>query len=161
MHWIVFPLTLRNVEDPMHACGIEISHETVRRNDRSGLVDLLWCSAEGSQPRRRSDDGALAEQPHGNLTSVIPTTQAGAVKVPAHAKLVEVRLSACRGPRYLSDGALHPEAHHPQTDPRRRCFRVARPSCGRSKAWPRATETGRIRLTAPPLAPSLCFGVQN
>ena len=30
MLYIPFPLSLRNVEDPLHARGIEISHETVR-----------------------------------------------------------------------------------------------------------------------------------
>ena len=30
MMYIRFPLSLRNVEDLLHECGIEISHETVR-----------------------------------------------------------------------------------------------------------------------------------
>jgi len=30
MMYIQFPLSLRNVEDLLHECGIEISHETVR-----------------------------------------------------------------------------------------------------------------------------------
>ncbi|WP_082649302.1 hypothetical protein [Ruegeria atlantica] len=30
MMYVRFPLSLRNVEDLLHECGIEISHETVR-----------------------------------------------------------------------------------------------------------------------------------
>ncbi|CUH46305.1 hypothetical protein RUA4292_00470 [Ruegeria atlantica] len=30
MMYVRFPLSLRNVEDPLHELGIEISHETVR-----------------------------------------------------------------------------------------------------------------------------------
>ncbi len=30
MLYVRFPLSLRNVEDPLHECGIETSHETVR-----------------------------------------------------------------------------------------------------------------------------------
>ena len=28
--YIRFPLSLRNVEDLLHECGIEVSHETIR-----------------------------------------------------------------------------------------------------------------------------------
>lgn len=30
MLYVRFPLSLRNVEDLLHECGIEVSHETVR-----------------------------------------------------------------------------------------------------------------------------------
>jgi putative transposase len=30
MLYVRFPLSLRNVEDLLHECGVEISHETVR-----------------------------------------------------------------------------------------------------------------------------------
>ena len=30
MLYVRFPISLRNVEDPLHECGIETSHETVR-----------------------------------------------------------------------------------------------------------------------------------
>ena len=99
-------------------------------DDRDGSQEVLRRCAEGAWPRRCSRNGALAKQPGRNPAPAIPTTRAGDVAVPTHAKIAEVRLSACLGPQPLSDGAPPPEPQHLQADPRRRSHRVVRPSCG-------------------------------
>ena len=106
-------------------------------DDRHGSASVLRRCSERPRPRRQPRDGALAQQPRGELALTIPTTRAGEVAVPAYANVTVVRLSACLGPQPLSNGAPPPRSQCLQVDPRRRSRRVARPSRCLKPAWGR------------------------
>jgi len=108
MLYVRFPLSLRNVEDLLRECGIDVSHEKVRlwwrakgraeilkksnakarsaRGDRHGQVAFLRCRTEEPWCSCPGGNRAVVVRQSGRLAPAIPTTGAGDAALSRNAK---------------------------------------------------------------------------
>ena len=129
MLYIRFPLSLRNVEDPLHKRGIEISHETVQ----------YWLNRFGpmfaAKIRGRRVEAMRAQRLWRWHFDEVYVKINGMIHYLWRAVDHEGEVLESLGPQPLCNGAPPSEPQQLQADPRHRSRRVARTSCCLIRRW--------------------------